>query len=228
MDILRQTCGLSATTRVADVGSGTGNLTRLFLDNGNPVWAVEPNPEMRAAAETLLGDRPGFTSVAGSAEATTLPDGWVDLVSAGQAFHWFDVRRAPPELRRVLRPGGWVVLVWNRRREDAPFHRACEEALYRHAPEYGQVDHRALDRATLDDLFHPLAFVHETAAYWQSFDLEGVKGRLLSSSYTPKPGHPGHEPLMADLEALFREHARDGQVRYEYRTDIYLACTGSE
>ena len=124
LDILGTETGLNPATVVADVGAGTGLSAELFLRNGNTVFGVEPNREMREAAESLLAGYANFHSVAGSAESTTLPDASVDLIVAGQAFHWFDVPRARAEFRRILRPDGVVVLMWNTRRLDTtPFLR---------------------------------------------------------------------------------------------------------
>jgi SAM-dependent methyltransferase len=107
LGLLEERCGFDRVWIVADVGSGTGNLARLFLENGNAVYGVEPNEEMRGAGERALASYERFVSLAGTAEATTLPDGSVDLVSAGQAFHWFDRERTREEFRRILKPGGW-------------------------------------------------------------------------------------------------------------------------
>src|SRR5215469_16795520 len=116
LDLLRMECGLQHEQNIADIGSGTGLLTKLFLENGNRVFGVEPNGEMRSAGEEVLRGYPNFTSIDGSAEATTLADSSVDFISAGQAFHWFDVELARGEFRRILKPGGWVVIVWQDRR----------------------------------------------------------------------------------------------------------------
>ena len=125
LDLLAAKCGLSQTSVAADVGSGTGILTKLLLKSGGRIFGVEPNPEMRAAGERDLNHHLNFTSVAGTAEATTLPDHSVDLITAGQAFHWFDRDKTRAEFLRILRPGGWVVLIWNDRNiSDRPFFRA--------------------------------------------------------------------------------------------------------
>src|SRR6266581_6258084 len=109
LEVLRAECGLQATSLIADVGSGTGFLAELFLSNGNQVFGIEPNPEMREAGEQLLRSYPKFTAVAATAEITTLPEASVDFVTAGQAFHWFDRERCRDEFRRILRPASWVV-----------------------------------------------------------------------------------------------------------------------
>src|SRR5215211_465185 len=141
LDLLAAECGLTSASVVADVGSGTGLLSELFLENSNRVLGIEPNEEMRAAGERLLRDYPRFTSVAGTAEATTLDDACVDFVAAGQAFHWFDPERARTEFARILEPTGWVVLIWNLRRKDAtPFLAAYERLLETYRTDRGEVE----------------------------------------------------------------------------------------
>ena len=116
LDLLREECGLQPAHVVADIGSGTGLLSKLFLDNGNRVFGVEPNAEMRSAGEEYLQEYANFSSVNGSAEETTLPSQSIDFITAGQAFHWFEPAKAKREFQRILKPGGWVVVVWNERR----------------------------------------------------------------------------------------------------------------
>lgn len=217
--------GLGSGSRVADVGSGTGISTELLLRSGAEVWAVEPNPEMRRAAEERLGGEPRFHSVAGTAEATTLLDASVDLVAAGQAFHWFDRERACAELLRILRvPAGRgrVALFWNSRRTEAtPFLRDYEALLRRFGTDYERIDHMKLGPEVFEAFF---GGEYESRRFenHQAFDFEGLRGRLLSSSYTPAPGHPAHEPMLAELRRLFDCHQQDGQVRFEYDTELHL------
>ena len=221
LEILRREIGLTQATILADVGSGTGIATAVFLRHGNMVYAVEPNREMRTVAEQRLRAFPGFHSVEGRAEATALPDASVDCVLAAQAFHWFDPARARIEFRRILRPDGWVVLLWNRRlRESTPFLRAYETLLETHALDYAQVRHERIDDAALACFFAP-GFRRHTLPHAQVLDFESLKGRLLSSSYVPLPGHPAHAPMLATLRRIFGEHQQDGQVRLDYETVIY-------
>ena len=221
LEVLRAGAGLMPGHTVADIGSGTGISSRLFLEHGHVVFAVEPNAEMRAAAEAELGGRPGFHSVAGSAEATTLADASVDLVAAGQAFHWFDPPRARAEFRRILRPGGFVALIWNTRRtETTAFLRGYEALLHRHGTDYAQVNHENVSNQVLAAFFGG-PYVRRAVYNEQVFDFTALRGRLLSSSYAPNEDHPGYPAMLAALERLFAEHAREGTVRFEYDTEIY-------
>lgn len=225
---LRAECGLSPRSLVADIGSGTGLLAQLFLDLGCAVTGIEPNAEMRAAGERLLAGYPNFTSRDGSAEATRLPDGSVDFVTAGQAFHWFDPPRAQVEFRRILKPEGWVALIWNERRLEAtPFMRGYEALLQTYATDYQETNHRTVeeDEKTIPAFFGG-AFRVVRFDNVQLFDFEGVRGRLLSSSYTPEAGHPNHEPMLADLRRLFERCQQDGTVAFEYDTRMFYGQLG--
>lgn len=216
--------GLGPRAVVADVGAGTGLLTRLLLTAGCAVHAVEPNAHMRAAADALLGGRPGYTSWAGSAEATTLPARSVDFVVAGQAFHWFDPLATQAEFRRILRPGGWVALVWNVRREvGTPFLRGYQALIEHFGIDYAQVDHtHVVDAARLTTFFGATGYVQHTFTNRQPLDLAGVIDRIASTSYMPAPDHPTYPALLAAIEALFTETAQQGRVLMEYATNLYI------
>ena len=222
VNALLDRAALAPGAAVADVGSGTGISTAPLLDRGLTVYAVEPNAPMRQAAEDHLGDRPGFRSVDGTAEATTLPDASVNAVVAGQAFHWFDEETARREFARVLRPGGAVALFWNEWLvSQTPFLRAYEDLLLRYGTDYAQIDHRQVDAARLARFFggpfETLAFPNE-----QAFDLDGLRGRLLSASYVPAADHPDRAPMLDALGALFDRHAEGGRVRLLYTTLLYV------
>lgn len=221
LEFLAQTCGLTPQSVIADVGSGTGLLSRLFLDNGNRVYAVEPNGEMRAAAEQLLAGYPNFTSVPARAEATTLPAVSVDFVTAGQSFHWFDHHLARREFQRILRPAGWIALVWNDRQTDTtPFLREYERLLRAHATDYTAVNHAQYGLPDFQRIFGQ-GVQRVTFDNVQRFDLNGVMGRLMSSSYAPLPGHPNYEPLMDGLRAAFDRYNEGGVVEFLYTTELY-------
>ena len=218
---LRDELGLRAGAAVADVGSGTGILSGMLAGAGYRVFAVEPNDAMRVAAEAALGGDANFVSVNGAAEATTLEDACVDLVAAAQAFHWFDVGKARAEFRRVLKPGGRAVVVWNNRRLDAtPFLRDYESLLRRFGTDYAQVAATYGDEDSLRKFFAS-GYRSKRFDNFQLFDFEGLKGRLLSASYVPLAGHPSHEPMLAELRRLFDAHHEGGRVRIEYDTDVY-------
>jgi SAM-dependent methyltransferase len=221
---LRDRFGLGARKRVADVGSGTGIFSAQLLELGAVVVAVEPNAEMRAAAERALAARPGFASVAAAAEDTGLPPGSVDLVTAAQAFHWFEAARARSEWKRILRPEGQALLIWNNRKlEGSPFLEEYEDLLLRHGVDYAVVRHQNLEeRGDIGAFFAPHKPELFSCAHEQRFDFEGLAGRVLSSSYAPAPGHPKHEPMMTALRALFERHERGGQVAFEYVTQAFF------
>jgi SAM-dependent methyltransferase len=208
---------------VADLGAGTGKLSRILLDAGHRVIAVEPNAAMLADCARLLGEREGFRGVEGRAEATGLADGSVDLVTAAQAFHWFDPAACGRECRRILREGGGMAILWNVRRVDAtPFMAAYEALLAAHGTDYHQVSHRGLTPEALDRLFGPGRHRVRKLRYRQPLDREGLRGRLASASYLPAPGDPGYEALEPAIEALFEAHREDGRVTLEYDTVLYL------
>jgi len=220
-ELLKRECGLFRHTYIADVGSGTGILSRYFAEAGNIVLGVEPNAEMRAYAERTLKQFKTFTSVDGTAEATTLPDTSVDMITAAQAAHWFDFAKARAEFVRILKPGGWVVLIWNERELDTtPFLREYEKLLLSLGTDYEKVRH---ERTTenIAAFFAPSAFRSAVFANHQLFDFEGVRGRLLSSSYTPPVGDARHEPMLAELRRIFDAYAVDGRVSFDYQTRVY-------
>lgn len=222
LDLLASQCGLSEESLVADVGSGTGILTSLLLEKAGRVYGVEPNREMREAAERLLAEQSNFTSIPGSAEATDLLSESVDIIVAGQAFHWFERSRAKKEFQRILRQNGWVVLIWNERETGStPFLRDYEALLRKYAMDYQQVDHMKISPEILREFYAPASYETGRFSNEQRFDYEGIKGRCLSSSYMPNVGQPGHEALIEELDAVFNKHEKDGQVEIGYQTLVY-------
>jgi SAM-dependent methyltransferase len=220
---LHTTCGLAEGARVADIGAGTGISSKLLLDAAHPVVAVEPNQAMRAAADAWLAGYADYTSVAGTAEATTLDSASVDLVIAAQAFHWFDPATARREFARILKPRGLIALIWNSRLLDAtPFLAGYEALLQGFSVDYPAVAERYADDESMavwfgDALAHKARFPNA-----QRLDFEGVKGRLMSSSYAPKAGHPNHQPMLTALRELFDRTAQDGTVEFAYETRVYV------
>jgi SAM-dependent methyltransferase len=218
---LRTETGLTANAVIADIGSGTGISSKLFLDNGNTVYGIEPNAAMRAAAEEMLRGFPRFHSIAATAEATTLPDHSIDYVAAGQSFHWFDRERSRAEFARILRPRGWVVLMWNRKRTGTPFLDGYEALLQKFGTDYREVRHENLTPADLAAFFRG-PYTERHFANEQVLDRDGLRGRLLSSSFVPTEADPAFPAMKAELDRLFDEHNIGGAVRFEYDTELYF------
>jgi ubiquinone/menaquinone biosynthesis C-methylase UbiE len=223
LELLRAQCGLRPSHVVADIASGTGAFTRLLLENGNSVFAVEPNAAMREMGiqqlESLGSNR--LVSVAGTAEETTLRSASVDFVTAAQAAHWFDLPRARAEFARILRPGGWCVLIWNERETTTTsFLRDYEQLLLTYGTDYKEVRHERTT-AVIHEFFAPALSEERVYSLRQQFDYEGLAGRLLSSSYAPVEGDPSYAPMMQELQRIFRAHAEDGIVEFEYKTRVF-------
>jgi SAM-dependent methyltransferase len=224
LDVLKSDCGLNSNSLIADIGSGTGFLSRLFLENGNQVFGIEPNAEMRAAGDDFLGAYAGFVSMSGTAEHTGLGDRSVDFVTAGQAAHWFDQERSRVEFKRILKWGGWTVLVWNDRATDATaLLREYEQLLEAYGTDYLEVRHGGVCAAKqeIDDFFAPAKVRMRTFASRQTFDYEGLEGRLLSSSYTPERDHPNYHPMLKGLREIFARYQQNGRVTMDYETRMY-------
>lgn len=219
---LQTECGLKQEHAIADIASGTGIWTRMLLENGNRVFGVEPNPEMREAGERLLAKFSTFTSVSGTAEATGLKDASVDFVTSAQAAHWFDRVAARREFLRILKPDGWLVLLWNERRTDeTAFLRAYEKLLLNYGTDYTEVRHERTTDA-VNEFFDPEPFQQRKFAMQQEFDYAGLEGRLLSSSYAPAVGHPKHAPMLKELRRIFNQYASEGRVAVAYTTRVYF------
>ncbi len=202
---------------IADVGSGTGILAKLFLDNGNQVYGVEPNKDMREGAEKTLQGYTNFTSLDGSAESTGLEENSVDLITAGQAFHWFDVEESKREFKRILNSDGNVALIWNNRgKSGAEFNSNYENFILKYGIDYKEV--RKNEKNV--DLF--FKYQKETFDNFQDLDFASFKGRVLSSSYIPLVDNPIFPEMILELKTLFNKHQRNGIIRIEYDTEIYF------
>lgn len=222
LPLLQNWCGLRPEHSIADIGSGTGLLSKVFLEFGNGVYGVEPNAEMRAAGEQFLSSHPKFTSVAGSAEDTTLQPDSVDFVAAGQAFHWFRQPAAREEFHRILKAQGRAIIVWNERLiDDTPFLRDYEALLLRFGTDYAKVNESYPRAEQMLEFFHPNEFTSHALPNFQESDYAGLAGRLRSSSYAPAPGHPQFESMIAELRRIFDQHHQNGVVHMEYRTRVY-------
>ena len=221
LDLLAEKCGLTPASVIADVGSGTGILTEMLLKHGNPVFAIEPNAEMRSAADELLGRYPNFTSVGAGAEATTLRPQSVDFVTVAQAFHWFDHPAARAEFIRILKPRGWVALIWNKARTDTPFEKEYNE--------FWRVDlrgaHEARDgyEALIQPFFGEAHYAHAVLdGVPQVMNRDEFIGRILSISAATQPGEAGYEAFIQKVRGMFEYHQQNGLVTISYDTDVFL------
>ncbi|MFT3742756.1 MAG: class I SAM-dependent methyltransferase [Pyrinomonadaceae bacterium] len=223
IEYLYETCGLSAQDIIADIGCGTGISSKLFLENGNRVIGVEPNAAMREAADEYLAGFPKFELVDGTSAETSLTDKSVDLIVAAQAFHWFEPEKTRFEFHRILKPGGHIVLIWNERQLDTtPFLVGYEALLIKYAYDYGNVRHENIAADQLRDFFRS-EYTAATFANFQDFDFDGIKGRLLSSSYMPSESDTVFPQMIKELQALFAKHAENGRIRVLYDTNVYTS-----
>jgi len=222
IETLKTECGLTQDSIVADIACGTGIFTRMLLDNGHRVIGVEPNRDMREAAERLLASYPNFTSVTGTAEATNLAVRSVDFATAAQAAHWFDLPKARAEFARILKPGGWAVLLWNERCTDTtPFLRDYENLLLHYGTDYEKVRHENTTD-NIGDFFAQTPYESRVFDMSQQFAYPDLEGRLLSSSYAPMPGHPDHDPMLQELRRIFEDYNKDSRVSMDYLTRLYF------
>ncbi|HEX8733727.1 MAG TPA: class I SAM-dependent methyltransferase [Pyrinomonadaceae bacterium] len=218
---LKDELNLQSDSIIADVGSGTGILTKIFLENGNTVYGVEPNAAMRAAAEDFLKDFPNFKSVDGTSERTTLPERSIDFVTAAQAFHWFEPEKTRAEFKRILKPDAYVVLIWNERQLDTnAFLREYENFLLEFGNDYAKVRHDNISDEKLEDFFQG---DFQTAGFQnaQIFDFKGLKGRVLSSSYMPGETDARYAEMTKSLSGIFTKHAENDRITVLYDTNVY-------
>ena len=219
--LLESECGLTSDTLIADMGFGTGLLTEVFLKHGNPVVGIEPNADMRAAGERLLAKYSNFESTAATAEATTLRDHSIDMIVAGQAFHWFDRGKVRAEFQRILKPNGWVVLIWNGFHvEFSPLNSGYQQIVLRHGTDYKEVA-REVSGEDVEPFFAPNRCESAKFRFRQVFDFEGFKGRLLSSSYAPDETDPHFGEMIDELRRLFAANEQNGKVEFDYQTEVY-------
>lgn len=221
VDLLTCECDLQPNAAIADVAAGTGLLAEIFLARGHRVTAVEPNKNMRETCAALMTRFPALQCVDGTAENTGLPSHSSDLISVGQALHWFDLSRARDEFMRVLRPSGWCAVVYNERCMGGdPFHDGYEQILQKFGIDYETVRHSYLQEERLIGFFGIGKMRQATLPNSQELDLDGLMGRILSSSYMPQPGHPRFAPMSKAIEDLFVMCARGGHVRMQYECVI--------
>jgi len=222
LQLFKDEMNLKPSSVLADIGSGTGVSSRLFLENGNTVYGVEPNAAMRNAATRLLKNFPNYKPVDGTAEYTTLPDSSVNIVFAAQAFHWFEPEKTRIEFKRITREAGYIALIWNERQLDTtPFLREYEHFLLANASDYEKVRHENVTTEKLEDFFQT-DFKKRTFANEQIFDFEGLRGRMLSSSYMPSESDERFADVESQLRKLFEKHAdENGKIAILYDTNVF-------
>lgn len=227
VDMLSQQCELREGSVIADIGSGTGKLTELLLANHYTVFGVEPNTEMRATADALFLGNESFVSMSGDSSTTGLKDHSVDLVVAAQSFHWFDKEPTKQEFTRILKPKGYIGLIWNERDTSLPFQIDYDQLLEHHCEGYAELNHRNISEQEIQRFFSPNTFELYCYPYAQTFDKTGFLGRMYSSSYTPVQGSAEAKALNTAAEALFDKYENKGRVKFSYQTKIYLSrCCG--
>ena len=212
----------NASFVVADIGSGTGILTELFLQNNNKVFAVEPNAAMRLKAEELLSHYKNFISIDSTAEDTRLDKGSVDLIIAGQAFHWFDTVKTKTEFIKIAKPNAHAVLIWNERETVSELEKEYDKFLLKYATDYEKIDHKNITPEKIEAFFHPQPVKVAAFANEQVFDFEGLKGRLLSSSYIPTEENEKYFLMLKDLKELYEKHQKNNAVKFNYQTKLFL------
>jgi SAM-dependent methyltransferase len=207
---------------MADLGSGTGILSRQLLEQGFAVVGVEPSEPMRQQAEQGNKAVGQIRQVAGTAEQTGLGEHSVDGITSGQAFHWFRPELARLEFQRILRGNGPVFILWNEHGE-SEFWTAYGELFERVIPEYGERgQHRHITPDLVAAFFAPGPMRTEMFPHQQSMTLDRLLGRAQSTSYVPTPGQPGHEEIMTALRELFDRYATDGEVVLPYHTRVHI------
>lgn len=225
--LLQREAGLQPEQVVADIGSGTGFSAKLFLDNGNVVYGVEPNEPMRKAAEGFLREYPAFRSLHGSSEATGLPDKSVDVIVCAQAFHWFDKEATKREFSRIAKPEAQLILIWNDRKPNDPFQEGYSQIIDQFSIDYQQVTHRNITDEQIATFYAPGKFRKFVLHYEQQFDLQGLIGRVVSSSYMPNEQHPNYPQLLDALADIYHAFNKNGLITFAYETRVYLGPVAS-
>jgi SAM-dependent methyltransferase len=228
LEVIKAECGLNEEHVIADIGCGTGILARMFLENGNRVIGVEPNPDMRTGADYALRDYARFSSVAATAEATTLPDQSCDFATSGQAFHWFDPVQTRSEFARIIRPEGWIVLVWNLQRHSGTPFQSALDAFWKdvrywnndRALKYGSEEWKKGRAAqeVLEPFFRPGGYCEQWFENPLRCDLDGLNGRVFSTLPGLVPGESRFDEMLTALEQMFENYQENGTVVIEHDT----------
>ncbi len=221
ISLLEKKAGFDSSKDIADIGSGTGILSKLFLNNGNLVFGVEPNEEMRISAEKQLQKFLNFISIDGTAEHTTLSNNSVDIITVGQAFHFFDILKAKKEFKRILRKDGYAVIVWNQRKNNSPLMKEMNKILKSLKKDYEEAEKNIADKNLLDKFFGKDKYISQSFPNFQMLDLNGLKGRICSISYVPEEGEK-FKDIMNGVKNIYEMYNNGGMVKIEYSTKVYF------
>jgi len=223
LDYLKDKCNLSLASVIADVGAGTGIFTKLLLDKGYIVFAVEPNEAMRSAAVEQLSGYTNFISINGTAGNTGLPTHSTDLIVCAQAFHWFSNEETRVEFSRILAKDGKVALIWNNRLVDKDeFSKAYDALLKNESVDYNKVNHQNISAIDFKAFFKDGVYSTKRIPNAQVFDEGGLIGRAFSSSYVPSQDSDEGRKFLKLLKEVFNKYNQDGHVTFHYQTEIYL------
>lgn len=208
--------------KIADIGSGTGKFTKLLLDKGFIVYAIEPNEQMRTIAENKFENYENFFSINTTAENTTLEDNSVSIITAAQAFHYFELDKVKKEFIRILNEEGKVVLLWNFRLRESNFIKEYENIIYNLHSNKVEPTH-AQDNMT-DELFKNFFENYEIVniSNSQEFDFDSLWGRTLSNNHMPNENEPEYFKLYEDIQKVFNKYQQNGKVLFQYRTQIVI------
>ncbi|MFT3935825.1 MAG: class I SAM-dependent methyltransferase [Chitinophagaceae bacterium] len=218
---LKKSINLQLQQSIADIGSGTGIFSAIFLQANYTVYGIEPNEPMRQFAETNFASQKNFHSIDGTAEQTNLPNNSVDLITVAQAFHWFDLPVVKKEFQRILKPNGYVLLAWNILQSNTPFLKAYALLKEKYEEQDAHPDHA--DSIMINHFFAPQPVIKQEIENVQWRDADGLKGLLLSSSKIPQPQDERYASMMNELQQIIEKYAVNGKFELIYSTKLYLA-----
>jgi len=221
IQVLIKECGMTEKSIIADIGSGTGILSKLLLEQRSTVYGIEPNQAMRNAAEKYLKEYPNFISINGAAEATRLKDCSVNIITAATAFHWFNAEKSRVEFKRILKTSGWLMLVWNVRDTESKIMRDYENLILRYGKDYRNSKAKEFDTTATENFFKPYKMKTASFKNMQQFDWEGLKGRQLSASHSLREGDTEYDDMLKELKIIFERYQKNGKVEFLYNTKLY-------
>jgi ubiquinone/menaquinone biosynthesis C-methylase UbiE len=223
LQYLKDECKLTDHSVIADIGAGTGIFTKLLLDKGYEVFAIEPNKPMLDSAIEQLSGYKNFNFINSGAECTELPNASVDLIVCAQSFHWFSNDNTRVEFSRILKLGGKAALIWNNRSTDTDkFAKEYDALLQNDSVDYNKVNHQKISDLNFRVFFKDGAYTLKSFPNVQIFDEEGLIGRAFSSSYVPPEDTEEGQKFLKLLKALFAKYNDNGKVSFHYQTEIYL------